>query len=344
MSVSICNSILLVYSAHGQCGHCGGVETALLRHPAQSACLTNKPSQRNTILTAGEFILTGLFARPMRKRGETIHANYGPRGHHVPLHVNLDPTFRHALNAAERPLVGMWICSGSPTVAEICAGSGLDWLLIDAEHSPNGLEAILAQVQAVHGYPVTPLVRPPSGDALIIKRYLDLGVQNLLVPMVDTAEQAAAVVRATAYPPEGVRGVGSALARTSRWNRIPDYLQHARDTMSLYVQVESAKAVLNVEAITATDGVDGIFVGPADLAASMGFLGQQDHPDVVDAVLRSIDVANAGGVKVGVNAFDPTLARRYLDAGADFILVGADVQLLARGSTALAAEHIEDAR
>ncbi len=258
----------------------------------------------------------------------------------MPLQVA--PTFRDALAAARRPLIGMWVCSGSPLVAEICAGSGLDWLLIDAEHSPNGPESLLAQLQAVHGYPVTPLVRPPTGDPVVIKQYLDLGVQNLLIPMVDTAEQAAAMVRAVEYPPHGIRGVGSALARASRWNRVPDYLRTARTTLSLHVQIESAEAVENVEAIAATPGVDGVFVGPADLAASLGVLGEQDHPEVVAAVEHCLRAAKAAGVKVGLNAFAPALARRYLAAGADFVLVGADVQLLARGSERLAAEFIEE--
>ncbi len=254
--------------------------------------------------------------------------------------LRVDPTFREALAAARRPLIGMWVCSGSPLVAEICAGSGLDWLLVDAEHSPNGLESLLAQLQAVHGYPVTPLVRPPVGDPVVIKQYLDLGVQNLLIPMVDTAEQAAAMVSAVEYPPRGIRGVGSALARGSRWNRIPDYLRTARETVSLYLQIESAEAVGNVEAIVSTPGVDGVFIGPSDLAASMGVLGEQDHPEVVAAVEHCLRVAAAASVKVGLNAFAPALAQRYLTAGADFILVGADVQLLARGSERLAAEFI----
>lgn len=256
--------------------------------------------------------------------------------------MNLAPTFGQALDAAERSLVGMWVCSGSPVVAEICAGSGLDWLLIDAEHSPNGPESLLAQLQAVHGYPVTPVVRTPSGDPVTIKQYLDLGAQNLLVPMVDTAEQAADLVRAIGYPPAGIRGVGSALARASRWSRVEDYLLCAGETVSLFVQVESTRGVDNVEEIVATAGVDGIFVGPSDLAASMGVLGQQDHPEVVAAVLRCIDVAKTAGMPVGVNAFAPVLAERYLEAGVDFILVGADVQLLARGSEMLAADFVEE--
>lgn len=234
----------------------------------------------------------------------------------------------------------MWVCSGSPLVAEICAGSGLDWLLVDAEHSPNGLESILAQLQAVHGYPVQTLVRPPVNDAVLIKQYLDLGVQNLLIPMVHTVADAEAAVAATRYPPEGVRGVGSALARAARWNRIPDYLAGATGTISVTVQIESTTAVNSVEPILAVDGVDAIFVGPSDLAASMGLLGQQEHPDVRAAVEHCLTAARQAGKPAGVNAFTPTTARHYLDAGARFILVGADVALLARGSEALAAGFI----
>jgi 4-hydroxy-2-oxoheptanedioate aldolase len=235
---------------------------------------------------------------------------------------------------------GMWVSSGSPLVAEICAGSGLDWLLIDAEHSPNGLESLLAQLQAVHGYPVSAVVRPPIGDAVLLKQYLDLGVQNLLIPMVDTPEQAAGLVSAVRYPPHGIRGVGSALARASRWNRIEGYLENAAETVTLLVQIETAMAVENVAEIAAVDGVDGLFIGPADLAASMGHLGQQEHPDVVAAVEHCIRVVKAAGKPVGVNAFAEATARRYIEAGVDFILVGADVALLARGSEALAAKYI----
>ncbi|MCQ1946054.1 HpcH/HpaI aldolase/citrate lyase family protein [Arthrobacter sp. zg-Y1116] len=258
----------------------------------------------------------------------------------MPLRV--EETFAARLAAGGRQ-TGMWVCSGSPLVAEICAGSGLDWLLIDAEHSPNGIESLLAQLQAVHGYPVTAVVRPPIGDAVLLKQYLDLGAQNLLIPMVDTPEQAAELVRAVRYPPHGIRGVGSALARASRWNRIEGYLENAAESVTLLVQIETAAAVENVEAIAAVDGVDGLFIGPADLAASMGHLGQQEHPDVIAAVEHCIRMVKAAGKPVGVNAFGEATARRYIDAGVDFILVGADVALLARGSEALAAKFISAA-
>jgi len=251
-----------------------------------------------------------------------------------------DDGFAAALRTQRRPLAGMWVCSGSPLIAELCAGSGLDWLLIDAEHSPNGLESLLAQLQAAHGYPVLPVVRPPVLDPVVIKQYLDLGAQTLLVPMVDTADQASLAVRSTRYPPHGIRGVGSALARASRWNRVDGYLATAAERISVIVQIESVSAVQNIEEIAATEGLAGIFVGPADLAASMRLLGQQDHPDVIAAVEHCLAAAAALGVPAGVNAFAEPLAQRYLAAGASFILVGADVALLARASEALAARYV----
>lgn len=256
--------------------------------------------------------------------------------------LRLTPTFREALAAASRPLAGIWVCSGSPLVAEICAGSGMDWTLIDMEHSPNGLESVLAQLQAVAAYPITPVVRVPIGDVVTIKQVLDLGAQNLLVPMISSADEARAVVESVRYPPRGTRGVGSALARSARWNRVDGYLEDADDHVSLFVQIETSAGVDAAAEIAAVDGVDGIFVGPSDLAASMGVLGQQTHPDVVAAVERAFEAVRSAGKPVGVNAFDPAVADRYLAAGASFVLVGADVSLLARGSEALAARFIPD--
>ncbi|MCW3492200.1 HpcH/HpaI aldolase/citrate lyase family protein [Microbacterium sp. SSM24] len=252
--------------------------------------------------------------------------------------LRLNPTFRDALAGADRPLAGMWVCSGSALVAEICAGAGLDWLLIDMEHSPNGLESVLAQLQAVGAYPVSPVVRVPIGDVVTLKQVLDLGAQNILVPMVSSAAEAEELVAAVRYPPRGRRGVGSALARSARWNRVDDYLAHADDHVSLFVQIETVAGVDAAAAIAAVDGIDGVFVGPSDLAASMGLLGQQTHPDVAAAVTRAFDGVRAAGKPAGVNAFDPAAARAYLDAGAAFVLVGADVALLARGSERLAAD------
>ncbi|MDE0545971.1 HpcH/HpaI aldolase/citrate lyase family protein [Microbacterium sp. C7(2022)] len=254
--------------------------------------------------------------------------------------LRLTPTFRNDLAAASRPLAGMWVCTGSPLVAEIVAGSGLDWLLIDMEHAPNGLESVLAQLQAVAAYPITPLVRVPSNDTVTIKQVLDLGAQNLLVPMVNSAADAEAAVAAVRYPPRGHRGVGSALGRSARWNRVDDYLAHSDDHVSLFLQVETADAVAAAAEIAAVDGVDGVFVGPSDLAASMGLLGAQTHPQVQAAVLRTFEAVHAAGKPVGVNAFDPAVAQGYVEAGAEFVLVGADVALLARGSEALASRWV----
>lgn len=183
-------------------------------------------------------------------------------------------------------------------------------------------------------YSATVVVRPPSGDPVTLKQFLDLGVQNLLIPMVGSAAYAKEVVRAIRYPDGsatgGVRGVGSALARSARWNRVEGYLQYASESISLTVQIESAQAVQQVDKILAVDGVDAVFVGPSDLAASMGLLGQQTHPKVVEAVLAVIAAGQAAGVPVGVNAFVAEDAKRYSQAGAAFVAVGADVAILAR--------------
>ena len=240
-----------------------------------------------------------------------------------------------------RPRIGMWVASGNPYCAEICAGAGLDWLLIDNEHAPNDVRSTLAQLQAVAAYGVHVVVRPPFGDVVVIKQLLDIGVESLLVPMVETPEQAARVVEAVHYPPRGVRGVGSALARASRWERVPGYLGSADDAITTLVQVETTRGLEHLEAIATVDGIDGVFVGPADLAASMGHLGDPEHRDVVAAVEGAIRSLIALGVPAGVNAFAEPMARRYLAAGASFVLVGADVTLLARGSERLAATYID---
>lgn len=256
----------------------------------------------------------------------------------MPLH--LSTTFRDRLAEAGRPLAGLWACSGSPLVTEILAGSGIDWLLIDMEHSPNGLEATLAQLQVAAAYPVTPVVRVPIGDVVTIKQVLDLGAQNLLVPMVSSADEARAAVEAVRYPPRGKRGVGSALARSARWNRVDGYLRDADRHTSLFVQIETAEGVDNAGEIAAVEGIDGVFVGPSDLAASLGRLGQQTHSDVTAAVLRAFEAVRAAGKPVGVNAFDDAVARSYVEAGAAFVLVGADVAILARASEAHASAWV----
>ncbi|QEW00713.1 HpcH/HpaI aldolase/citrate lyase family protein [Microbacterium caowuchunii] len=252
----------------------------------------------------------------------------------MPLH--LSATLRHRIAASDRPLFGGWICSGSPVLAEIMAGSGLDWLMIDMEHGPNSLESVQVLLQVTAAYPVTTVVRVPANDAVWIKRVLDVGAQTIMVPMVSTAEQAAEAVAHASYPPRGHRGVGNALARSGRWNRVADYLANAAEYTSVIVQIETAEGVENAEAIAGTPGVDGVLIGPSDLAASMGLIGQQTHPDVVSAVERAFAGVRAAGRPVGVNAFAESAAKGYAAAGAEFLLVGADVSLVARGAESLA--------
>lgn len=243
--------------------------------------------------------------------------------------VELPQTFAERLKA-DSPLVGLWASAGSTTTAEIIAAAGADWVLVDGEHSPYSLETITSLLRSVSGYHhTTPVVRLPICDTVLIKQYLDLGAQNLMVPMVHTAEIAEKAVAAMHYPPRGVRGVGSALARSSRWNSVPGYLKKASETISLTVQIESEEAVDNAAEIAAVGGVDAVFVGPSDLAASMGLLGEQNNPKVTEAVRHTFEAVRAAGKPVGVNAFNLEAAREYLDAGASFTLVGADVQLLA---------------
>jgi 4-hydroxy-2-oxoheptanedioate aldolase len=239
----------------------------------------------------------------------------------------------------ERALIGMWVASGSATLAEVCAGSGLDWLLIDSEHAPNDLVSILPQLQAVAAYPITPVVRPPTGDPVLIKQLLDAGVEVLLIPMVESAEQARAMVAATRYPPAGIRGVGATLARASRWGRVEGYVANADRDISLLVQVESRAGLDAIEDICGVEGVDGVFVGPADLAASLGHLGRPDHEEVVAAVEAAIKAIVASGKAAGVNAFAQELAQRYMSLGARFVLVGADLTLVARGGEELARRY-----
>lgn len=244
--------------------------------------------------------------------------------------------FKACLKSRETQF-GLWMGMGETLSAEICAGAGFDWLLIDGEHAPNDLRGILAQLQAIAAYPSHPIVRPVVGDAAIVKQMLDLGAQTLLVPMVETAEQAAALVAATRYPPGGIRGVGSALARASRWNRIGGYLDEADGEICLLVQVESARGLENLDAIAAVDGVDGVFFGPADLSASLGLRGQPGHSTVRAAIEDGIARTRRAGKAAGVLATDEALARAYLAAGALFVGVGVDTTLFARATADLAA-------
>ncbi|MBF4652043.1 4-hydroxy-2-oxoheptanedioate aldolase [Serratia marcescens] len=245
--------------------------------------------------------------------------------------------FKRALQE-KRPQIGLWLGLCSSYSAELLAGAGFDWLLIDGEHAPNNVQTVLGQLQAVAPYPSQPVVRPPWNDAVIIKQLLDVGAQTLLIPMIQNAEQARDAVRATRYPPHGVRGVGSALARASRWNRVPGYLQQADEQMCVLVQIETREAVKNLDAILQVDGVDGVFIGPADLSADMGFAGNPQHPEVQRTIDDAIARIRAAGKAPGILMANKALAQRYLEAGALFVAVGVDTTLLARVAEALADE------
>ncbi|MEM5399299.1 4-hydroxy-2-oxoheptanedioate aldolase [Paraburkholderia unamae] len=250
--------------------------------------------------------------------------------------------FKRAL-AQGHPQIGLWAALADAYVSELLANTGFDWLLIDGEHAPNDLRSTLAQLQAVAPYPAHAIVRPVRNDAAIIKQLLDIGTQTLLVPMIENAEEARAAVAATRYPPHGVRGVGSALARASRWNASADYLHHAAEELCVLVQVETASALAQLEAIAQVEGVDGVFFGPADLSASMGLLGQPGSPPVREAICNGIRTVRAQGKAAGVLAADPVIANEYLEAGATFVAVGSDVSLLARSASELAAKFRQPA-
>jgi 4-hydroxy-2-oxoheptanedioate aldolase len=246
-----------------------------------------------------------------------------------------DNAFKRALTRGDAQ-IGLWLGLADPYTAELCATAGFDWLLVDGEHGPNDLRSMLAILQAVAPYPAQPVVRVPQGDAALIKQVLEIGATTLMVPMVESAKQAQALVRAMRYPPAGMRGVGSGLARSSRWSAYPHYLHEANDRLCLLVQVETAAALEQLDAIAAVDGVDGVFIGPADLSASMGHLGQPAHPDVRLAIEQAIARILAAGKAPGILAVDEPLARRYIELGARFVAVGVEATLLARATRELA--------
>ncbi|ABE45485.1 4-hydroxy-2-oxoheptanedioate aldolase [Polaromonas sp. JS666] len=247
--------------------------------------------------------------------------------------------FKAALASGQQQ-IGLWLSMADPYLAEVSATAGFDWLLIDGEHAPNDLRSTLAALQAVAPYRSQPVVRAVAGDVPLIKQLLDIGAQNLLVPMVDTAAQAQAIVDATRYPPRGIRGVGSAVGRASRWSARTDYLDHADSEVCLLVQAETVTALKNLEAICATDGVDGVFIGPADLAASMGHRGKPGHPEVQAAIEQAMKTIIASGKAAGSLTSDPALARHYLALGCTFVATGVDVLVYANAVRRMAADFI----
>ncbi len=243
--------------------------------------------------------------------------------------------FKRAL-AEGRPQIGFWCTLPSGTVAELLAGAGFDWLVLDTEHSPADPITALAQMQAAAAYDVSCVVRPAWNDLVLIKRFLDVGAQTLLVPYVQSAAEAEAAVAAMRYPPEGMRGFSS-LSRATRFGRIASYAERAAAELCLLVQVETAAALGEIEAIAAVDGVDGIFVGPGDLAASLGHAGRPGDPQVVAALEDAILRIGRAGKPAGILTPDAVFAERCLELGALFVAVGIDAGVLARGADALAA-------
>ncbi len=242
--------------------------------------------------------------------------------------------FKRAL-AEGRQQIGLWCSLPGSYIAEAVAGSGFDWLLFDTEHSPNEVLSVLTLLQAVAPYDVSPVVRPASNDTVLIKRLLDLGAQTLLIPYVQNAEEAKRAVDAMRYAPAGVRGV-SGLTRATRFGRVEGYAKKAESELCLLVQVETEEALGQIEAIARVDGVDGIFVGPADLAASLGHNGDQAAPKVVAAVEDAIRRIRKAGKPAGILTPDNAFAARCIELGTTFTAVGVDAGILARGTEALA--------
>lgn len=245
--------------------------------------------------------------------------------------------FKRRLQSSE-PIIGLWLGLANAYTAELAANADFDWLLLDGEHAPNDLRTLLEQLQAIAPYASQPVIRPRIGDTAIIKQLLDIGAQTLLIPMVDTAEQAAELVKAMHYPPKGIRGVGSALARASRWNTVPDYLHKAGDELCLLVQIETKAGLDNLDAILNTDGVDGVFIGPADLSASLGHLGNPKHPDVQNAIEDAFKRIKQAGKASGILMADKALAKRYIELGCNFVAVGTDTSIFMQSLKNLADE------
>lgn len=242
--------------------------------------------------------------------------------------------FKAAL-ARGKTQFGLWSTLSSGLTTEVIAGAGYDWMLLDTEHSPADPLTVLPQLQVIAGYPsVSPVVRPAANDPVLIKRFLDLGAQSLLIPYVQTREEAEAAVAATRYPPEGIRGV-SALTRATRFGRVPGYFDHAAEEICTVIQIETGPALDALEDIAAVPGVDALFVGPADLAASLGYGAEQTHDDMRAAVLDALRRIRAAGKPAGLLTGDTVLQSKALAAGVDFLAVGVDAGILARGAESL---------
>jgi 4-hydroxy-2-oxoheptanedioate aldolase len=242
--------------------------------------------------------------------------------------------FKAAL-AAGKLQIGLWSSLCSNIAADIVSDCGFDWILLDTEHSPNEIPDLVGQLQAIRGGTATPIIRPAWNEAVLAKRALDIGAQTLLFPYVQNVEEAKRAVASTRYPPHGVRGV-SVAARASRYGRTPGYLGKANSEICVLVQVETREAMNELEAIARVEGVDGVFIGPSDLAASLGQLGNPAHADVQAAIHDAVKRLKAVGKPAGILTSNEEEARRYIEWGYLFVAVGSDVGLLARNADALA--------
>ena len=245
--------------------------------------------------------------------------------------------FKAAITKGQLQL-GCWLGLADPYIAEISAGAGFDWLLIDGEHAPNDLRSITAQLQVIGARGSHAMVRPPIGETWIIKQLLDAGAQSLLIPMVESGPQAQQLVDAVTYPPHGVRGIGSALARASDFAAIGDYLTSAREEICLLAQVENRKGMTALNDILAVEGLDGVLIGPSDLAADMGFIGEPGRVEVKAAVLEATKRIVNGGKAAGILTLDQELQAQCRDLGATFIATEIDVKLFAQNMRASAAD------
>ena len=243
--------------------------------------------------------------------------------------------FKRAIAAGQHQL-GLWVSLANAYSAEVVARSGFDWLVFDTEHSPNDVGSVLGQLQAAAPFPVSPVVRPSWNDPVQQKRYLDIGAQTLLIPYVQNEDEAAQAVAGMRYPPRGIRGVGGTM-RASAFGRHTDYAHTCEDELCLLVQVETQEGLDNLEKIASVDGVDGVFIGPADLSASLGHLGNAKHPAVQSAIEDAIRRIRACGKAPGILTFDEVQARRYMELGCLFTAVGMDLAILARETEKLAA-------
>jgi 4-hydroxy-2-oxoheptanedioate aldolase len=242
--------------------------------------------------------------------------------------------FKAAL-AEGRRQIGLWTMLPDPYVTEVLADTGFDWLLIDTEHSPNDLRTVMGQLQAAKAAKASVVVRVRAMETALIKQYLDVGAQTILVPMVNSAAEARAAVAAVRYPPAGIRGLAGA-TRASDFGRVPGFAKRANAEVGLVVQVETVAAVAAIEEIAAVEGVDGIFVGPGDLAASLGYPGEPAHPEVMKVVEAAIGRIGAAGKPAGFLTANEEIARQVLGWGAVFVAVGIDLTMLMQGATALA--------